>query len=136
MIMKDKLNKFYIKCLIRTLKEFRLYNSINRNSIISFIENDEPFQECPHVMGERFFLHYIDTKNRWALKDYYVLLISKRFINDIKSYLKGHKKENKNVTDEMLFEKLEAFQIFSFLHQKYRIGEPNNQDYLKYFYYG
>ena len=136
MIMKDKLNKFYIKCLIRTLKEFRLYNSINRNSIISFIENGLPFQECPHVMGERFFLNYIDTKKRWVLKDYYISLISKRFVNDIKSYLKGYKKENKNVTDEMLFEKLESFQIFSFLHQKYRIGSPNNQDCLKYFYYG
>lgn len=136
MIMNDKLNNFYIKCIIRTLKEFNIYNSNSINALLSFIKNEDYFCMAPHVMGENFFSYNVKFQKKYMLRKYYVSLISKRFIKDLKSYLKANNKENKFVTDNMILEKLEAFQIFSFLYNNFHIGEPDKEDYLTYFYNG
>ena len=75
------INNFYIKCLIRTLKEFKLYNKTFKTIIYKhYLNNNElgnfPY---PHLLFNRIYPS-IDK----VMDDYFINLIMEKYIEDVK----------------------------------------------------
>lgn len=133
--MKNKLKSYYIKQIIRALKENGEYNGENLERLYKYINSHFNYDQAPHVMCKQLF-SFVLGRDVSKLKKYYINIISHHYIDDIKKYLKNHKCRNETVTDDIFKYYIEEFKLFYFLRRKFSIGEPSSEEWKMIFYNG
>jgi len=129
-------NNFYIKSLIRTLKEFDLYNA--KNSILLKKSIERIPLELPHVYFENLIHYCIELKNSFyqQLLSYYIDIIISRYVYDVQNYLTNEKLIKNQIDVNKLTDKIKNFHLYSYLYTKFHIFDVTEKEMKTYFYYG
>ena len=111
--MDKTLNNFYIKTLLRVLKENKLYELFRKENkhIITLIKDEEePY--LPHVLVDKIILPY--PSSRCKIKTEYRKKILPYLVDDIYEMLKKESTRNVNITKEEILDNIKAEHLYSY----------------------
>lgn len=119
-------NNFYIKCLIRSLKEYKCYNNETQRKI-----NDTIFRKLKYngdfLKNVRLFPHILPNEINvpeyylhMDIQNMYMKLILDKFIEDVSSIIKQNN-EKPNISDIKLHTKNKS--LYSYLINKCHISD-------------
>jgi hypothetical protein len=111
--MDKALNNFYIKTLLRLLKENKAYEYFRKenNHIITLIKDkEEPY--LPHVLVDKIILRYPFSRRK--IKEEYCKKILPYLVDDIYEMLKKESTRNVNITKEEILLKIKEEQLYSY----------------------
>lgn len=111
--MDKTLNNFYIKTLLRLLKENKAYEYFREKNkhIISLIKDEEePY--LPHVLVDKIILCY--PLSRRKIKTEYCKKILPYLVDDIYEMLTKESTRNVNITKEEILLNIKSERLYSF----------------------
>ena len=113
--MDKALNNFYIKTLLRILKENKVYEFFRKenNHIITLIKDEEePY--LPHVLVDKIILRYPSSRSK--IKTEYHNKILPYLVDDIYEMLKKESVNNihKCISKEEILYNIKAEQLYSY----------------------
>lgn len=111
--MDKALNNFYIKTLLRILKENKVYELFRKenNHIITLIKDEEePY--LPHVLVDKITLRYSSTKCK--IKTEYRKKILPFLVDDIYEMLKKESTRNVNINKEEILLHIKSEHLYSY----------------------
>lgn len=111
--MDKALNNFYIKTLLRLLKDNKAYEYFRKenNHIITLIKDkEEPY--LPHVLVDKIILRYPFSRRK--IKTEYCEKILPYLVNDIYEMLKKESTRNVNISKEEILLHIKSEQLYSF----------------------
>lgn len=130
-------NNYYIIQFIRTLKEFDEYNIDNMERLYMYSRYNEAFNYLPHVFCINALSYSVKNhKKHIKMKRFYLNCIMEQYIKDLRNYLNKYKIPNYHIYDYEFKENIKQFSLFSFLRNRFGIGEPSKDEYITIFYNG
>ena len=111
--MDKALNNFYIKTLLRILKDNKAYEHFRKenNHIITLIKDkEEPY--LPHVLVDKIILRYPFSRRNIITE--YRKKILPYLVDDIYEMLKKESTRNVNITKEEILIKIKEEQLYSY----------------------
>jgi hypothetical protein len=111
--MDKVLNNFYIKTLLRILKDNKTYEYFRKenNHIITLIKDkEEPY--LPHVLVDKIILRYPFSRRK--IKEEYCKKILPYLVDDIYEMLKKESTRNVNITKEEILLHIKSEHLYSY----------------------